>query len=62
MGLLFLIALIFCILGSALCMLVAFFLLPWARERFDGWALALIPASTFVGTYMGWVVMWAVFN
>jgi hypothetical protein len=59
---LFLIAFIFCLFGSAICLLASFFLLPWARDRLGGWALALIPASTFAGTYMGWVMMWAVFS
>ena len=57
-----LIALIFCLFGSALLLLLAFFLLPWARQHFGGWALALIPLSTFAGAYFGWFAMWLFFK
>lgn len=62
MFLIFIIAIPFCLFGSAVCLLAAFALLPWARDRLGGWALALIPASTFTGTYLGWMVMWAMFS
>ena len=54
---LLLIAFITCLLGSALFLLLTFFLLPWARTRVGGWALALIPLSTFAGAYLGWAAL-----
>lgn len=51
-------ALVCCLLGSAILLLIVFFLLPWARQRIGGWALALIPISTFAGAYFGWAVLW----
>ena len=50
-------ALIFCIAGSAVLLLLSFFLLPWAKQRVGRCALALIPLSTFVGAYLGWAVL-----
>lgn len=47
-------------MGSALLLLIAFLLLPWARDRFGRRALALIPLSTFAGAYLGWAILWLV--
>ena len=47
----------FCLFSAAILLLVAFLLLPWARQRVGGWALALIPASTFAGAYFGWAAL-----
>ena len=57
-----LLALVFCLLGSAVLMLLTFLLLPWAKQRMGSWSLALIPLSTFAGTYLGWMVMWVIFS
>lgn len=51
-----LIAFVLCVLSTGLLLLLAFLLLPWARQRMGNWALALIPASTFTGAYLGWVL------
>ena len=62
MFLFFIASLIFCLLGTAVCLLIAFLMLPIVRDRYGGrWALALIPCSTFVGTYIGWTVLLVVF-
>ena len=50
-------ALVCCLLGSAILLLIAFFLLPWTRKHIGGWALALIPLSTFAGAYLGWAAL-----
>lgn len=57
-GLIILIAFIPCLFVAALFLLFSFFLLPWARERMGGYALGLIPLSTFAGAYVGWVMVW----
>ena len=51
-----LIAFVLCVLSTGLLLMLAFLLLPWARQRMGNWALALIPASTFSGAYLGWVL------
>ena len=51
-----LIASMLCVLSTGLLLLLAFLLLPWARKRMGDWALTLIPASTFGGAYLGWVL------
>ena len=51
------IALLCSLFIAAILLLIAFFLLPWARKHVGGWALALIPLSTFVGAYLGWAVL-----
>ncbi|MEO0475448.1 MAG: hypothetical protein AAF085_05655 [Planctomycetota bacterium] len=51
-----LIAFVLCVFSTGLLLLLAFLLLPWARQRMGDWALALIPASTFGGAYLGWVL------
>ena len=60
MGLLLLVAFVVCLFCAALFLLIAFFMLPWARQRFGGWALGLIPLSTFAGAFVGWSVLWLV--
>jgi len=55
--LLLLFAFVVCALGAGLLLLISFFLLPWARERFGSWALALIPVSTFAGAFFGWAIL-----
>ena len=55
--LLLLFAFIVCALSAALLLLVSFLLLPWARERFGAWALALFPLSTFTGAFFGWAIL-----
>lgn len=57
-GLLLLIAFVFCAFSAAVLLLISFFLLPWARQRMGGWALSLIPLSTFAGAFIGWTVLW----
>lgn len=53
-----LLAFVIGLLFSALFLLISFFLLPWARHRLGGWALALIPLSTFAGPFFAWTVLW----
>lgn len=55
---LILFAFVVCACLAAIFMLISFFLLPWARKRFDYWALALFPLSTFAGAFVGWAVLW----
>lgn len=57
-GLIILIAFVACAFSAALFLLFSFFLLPWARQRMGGYALGLIPLSTFAGAYVGWAVIW----
>ena len=57
-GLIILVAFVVCAFSAALFLLFSFFLLPWARNRMGGYALGLIPLSTFAGAYVGWVVVW----
>ena len=57
-GLLVLFAFVASALCAALFLLITFFLLPWARGRMGGWALTLIPLSTFAGAFSGWTVLW----
>lgn len=55
--LLLLFAFVVCAFGAGLFLLISFFLLPWARQRVGGWALALIPLSTFAGAFFGWAML-----
>ena len=57
--LLILFAFVVCVICAALFLLISFFLLPWARQRCGGWALALIPLSTFAGAFFGWAILLA---
>jgi len=57
-GLLILFAFVVCAFSALLFLLIAFFLLPWARQRVGGWALGLIPLSTFAGAFFGWTALW----
>lgn len=54
---LLLFAFVVCALVAALFLLVSFFLIPWAKQRFGSWALALIPLSTFAGAFFGWAIL-----
>lgn len=55
--LLLLFAFVVCAFTAALFLIISFFLLPWARGRVGGWALALIPLSTFAGAFFGWAIL-----
>ena len=50
------VAFVFCVLSAGVLLLLTFFLLPWAKRHMGDWALALIPASTFGGAYLGWAL------
>lgn len=51
-----LVAFVLCMFSSGLLLLLAFLLMPCANRLLGRWALALIPASTFGGAYLGWVL------
>ncbi|MFK7789617.1 MAG: hypothetical protein AB8C95_09035 [Phycisphaeraceae bacterium] len=57
MELLLLFAFVICALTAGLFLLISFFLVPWARERFGYWALAMFPVSTFAGAFFGWAIL-----
>lgn len=57
--LLLLAAFVVCALCAVLFLVVSMLLLPWAKQRFDIWALALIPLATFSGGFFGWAILLA---
>lgn len=55
-------AFVFCLLSSVILLLFTFLLLPWARQRLGSWALVIIPFSTFMGAYLGWMILITVYE